>query len=173
MLRLLCCILLTSIAQASTPIFQSSFQNSDHGWTAVRGTATADSVISHDKRTSLRVERDGVSQDAYVHSTPVTLVIGKRYELSGWIHTESLQVHDVDRSPIASGATLTMASMPFDVHSVSIAGTQPWTQVMLPFVASRSQDQILLTAGNGGSFSGKAWFEAFVCRRPVPTLTGR
>jgi hypothetical protein len=159
MLRLLCCLLFASLAQASTPLFQSSFQKSDHEWTAVRGIATSDSAVSHEKRMSLRVERDGTSQDACVRSTPVTLAIGKRYQLSGWIRTEALQVHDLDRSPIASGATLTMASMPFDVHSVSIAGTQPWTLVTLPFVASRSQDQILLTIGNGGSFSGKAWFE--------------
>ena len=159
MLRLLSCLLLASLAQASAPLFQSSFQKPDHAWTAVRGTATSDAAVSHEKRISLRVERDSRSQDACVRSAPVRLVIGKRYELSGWIRTEGLQVHDLDRSPIASGATLTMASMPFDVHSVSIAGTQPWTQVTLPFVASRSQDQILLTVATGGSFSGKAWFE--------------
>ncbi len=159
MLRLFSCLLLASIAQASTPVFQSSFQKSDHEWTAVRGTATSDAAVSHDKRLSLRVERDGTSQDACITSAPIKLIIGRRYELSGWIRTEVLQVHDLDRSPIVSGAMLTMASMPFDVHSVSIAGTQPWTPVTLPFVATRSQDQILLTVGNGGSFNGKAWFE--------------
>jgi len=86
--------------------------------------------------------------------------MGKRYELSGWIRTEALQIHDLDRSPIASGATLTMASMPFDVHSASLGGTQPWTRVTLRFIASRAQDQILLTVGNGGSFSGRTWFES-------------
>ncbi len=159
MLRLLLCLLLASIAQASTPLYQSSFQKSAAEWTAVRGRASSDSTVSHDKRISLRVEREGTSQDACVRSAPITLVIGRRYELSGWIRTEGLQVRDLDRSPIASGATLTMASMPFDVHSVSIAGTQPWTQVKLPFVATQSQDQILFTIANGGSFDGKAWFE--------------
>ncbi len=52
-----------------------------------------------------------------------------------------------------------MASMPFDVHSASVGGTQPWTRVTLRFIASRAQDQILLTVGSGGSFSGRAWFE--------------
>jgi hypothetical protein len=159
MLRLLLCLLLASIAQASAPLYQSSFQKPSTEWTAVRGRASSDSAVLHDKRISLRVERDGTSQDAAVRSAPVALVIGKRYELTGWIRTEALQVHDLDRSPIASGATLTMASMPFDVHSVSLAGNQPWTLVKLPFVAARSQDQILLTIGNGGSFDGKAWVE--------------
>ena len=90
---------------------------------------------------------------------PVALGIGKEYELSGWVRTENLEVRDLDRSPIAIGAALTMASMPFDVHSASLGGTQPWTRLTLRFVASSAQDHILLTVGNGGSFRGKAWFE--------------
>jgi hypothetical protein len=90
---------------------------------------------------------------------PVSLSIGKRYELSGWVRTEDVEVRDLDRSPIAVGATLAMASMPFDVHSASLGGTQPWTRLSLRFVASRAQDQILLMVGSGGSFRGKAWFE--------------
>jgi len=156
---LLCLLLIASLAPASTPLFQVSFQKPNHDWTVVHGTATPDSSVLHDKSTSLRVERDATSQDACVRLQSVTLVIGKRYEVSGWIRTEALQIRDLDRSPIASGATLTMASMPFDVHSASIGGTQPWTHVTLRFVASRAQDQVLLTVGNGGSFSGKTWFE--------------
>ena len=52
-----------------------------------------------------------------------------------------------------------MASMPFDVHSESLGGTQPWRRLTLGFVATRAQDQILLTVANGGAFQGKAWFE--------------
>ena len=55
--------------------------------------------------------------------------IGKRYELTGWIRTEQLNVRDLDRSPIATGASLSMASMPFDVHSESVGGTRDWTRV--------------------------------------------
>jgi hypothetical protein len=105
------------------------------------------------------VERDKGSPDACIRLAPVALTLGKRYELSGWVRTEALEVRDLDRSPIASGATLTMASMPFDVHSASVGGTEGWTHLTLRFVASRMRDQILLTVGNGGSFSGKAWFE--------------
>ena len=48
-----------------------------------------------------------------------------------------------------------MASMPFDVHSASVGATQPWTHVTLRFVASRAQDQVLLTVGNGGAIHGQ------------------
>jgi hypothetical protein len=85
--------------------------------------------------------------------------IGKTYEISGWVRTEDLTVKDLDRSPIPSGAALTMASMPYDVHSVSLGGTRDWTRLSLRFVATRAQDQILMTAGSGGAFKGKAWFE--------------
>jgi len=159
MLRLTCCLLMAALAQASTPLFQWSLQKPNQNWTAIRGSATRDSSVSRENKPSLRVERSGTSQDACIRLAPVALTLGTRYELSGWVRTEGLEVRDVDRSPIASGATLTMASMPFDVHSASVGGTQPWTRLTLRFIASRTQDQIELTVGNGGSFSGKAWFE--------------
>jgi hypothetical protein len=172
MFRLACCLLMTTLAQAATPVFQTSLENPGRDWTTVRGSATLDSAVLHEGRKSLRVERDtasgAASQDAAVRLAPVALTIGKRYELSGFVRTEDLEVRDLDRSPIAVGATLTMASMPFDVHSASVAGTQPWTRVSLQFVASRSEDQVLLTAGNGGSFSGKAWFEG-MCVDEIPS----
>ena len=57
----------------------------------------------------------------------MTLTVGKSYELSAWVRTENLEVRDVDRSPIATGASIGMASMPFDVHSESLGGTRAWT----------------------------------------------
>jgi hypothetical protein len=162
MLRLACCLLMATVSQAATPLFQSSFAKPGRNWTVVRGSAAPDSGAPYEGQTSLRVERNPASQDVCVRSAPVALTIGKRYELSGWVRTERLDVRDLGRSPIASGAALTMASMPFDVHSASLAGTQPWTHLTLRFVASRAQDRILLTVGNGGAFQGKAWFEG-VC----------
>jgi len=153
------CLLIASVAHATNSLFQSSFEKGHGDWTVIRGTATADHSVLHDKNTSLRIERDAVSQDGCVGLTPVTLIMGKRYQLSGWVRTEALQVRDLDRSPIASGAALTMASMPFDVHSESVGGTQPWTHLILRFIASSARDEILLTVGGGGTFSGKAWFE--------------
>ncbi|HEY1342820.1 MAG TPA: C45 family peptidase, partial [Bryobacteraceae bacterium] len=157
MIRAVCVFLAAFAAHAATPLFQGSFDQAGHNWTVVRGTAAPDAAVRWGSATSMRVE-PGSSTDAVVRSTPVALTIGKRYELNGWIRTDDLTVKDLDRSPIAVGAALTMASMPFDVHSTSIGGTQAWTQVHLKFTATRAQDQILLTAGNGGAFHGKAWF---------------
>jgi len=163
MLRLMCCLLMATMAQAvgqaAAPVFQSSFQKPEQGWVVIRGSAATDSAVLHDGEKSLRLERGAALPDACVRLAPVPLTIGKRYELSGWVKTENLEVRDLDRSPIAVGAALTMASMPFDVHSASLGGTQPWTHLRLRFVASRTQDQIQLTVGSGGSFHGTAWFE--------------
>ena len=159
MSRLACCLFVTIAANAATPLFQASFEKPNSTWTAVRGSATPDASVLHEGRRSLRVEPGGPSPDACVRFAPVALTIGRRYELSGWARTEALVVRDLDRSPIAVGAALAMASMPFDVHSESLGGTQPWRRLALRFVATRAQDQILLTVANGGAFQGKAWFE--------------
>jgi hypothetical protein len=149
----LCLIAVAS--HAATSVYQASVEQ----LTVVHGTAAADSAIHHTAPKSLRVEPGGQYADALVRSAPVALTIGKRYELSAWVRTENLTVRDTDRSPIATGATLSMASMPFDVHSESLAGTRIWTRLSLKFTASRAQDAIVLAVANGGAFQGKAWFE--------------
>ncbi len=153
------CLLATGAAQAATTVYQASFDQPNHGWSVIHGAALADASIHHGTGKSLRIEPGGQAPDAIVRSAPVSLTIGKRYELSGWVRTDSLTVRDLDRSPIAVGAAISMASMPFDVHSTSLGGTQPWTRLSLRFVASRAEDRILLSIGNGGSFRGKAWFD--------------
>lgn len=147
--------LVTSLSAATT-LYQASFENSNNGWSVVRGIAAADAAVVYQNHKSMRLEPGG--SDAMVRSAPIALTIGKHYELSGWIRTEKLAVRDLDRSPIAIGAALTMASMPFDVHSEAVGATRDWTRVNLRFTATRVQDNILLTAGNGGAFDGKAWF---------------
>ena len=159
MFRLLCCLSAGLAAYGATPLFQSSFEKSSQGWAAVSGTATPDSTVLHGANKSLRLEAAKAGGDAVVRLAPVSLTIGKRYEISGWVRTEDLTVKDEGRSPIAIGAALSMASMPWDVHSAAVGGTQPWTRLSLKFVASRAQDSILLTAGSGGALHGKAWFE--------------
>ena len=147
--------LIAVAAHAATTVYQASVDQ----LTVIHGAAAADSAIHHTAPKSLRVEPGGQYPDALVRSAPVSLTIGKRYELSGWVRTESLTVRDTDRSPIATGAALSMASMPFDVHSETLAGTRPWTRLSLKFTATRAQDAILLAVANGGAFKGKAWFE--------------
>lgn len=129
------------------------------GWTAVRGTAAADRKSAREGKVSLRLESEDGS-DACVRSPDLALTVGKRYELSGWVRAERLAVKDLDRSPIAIGAALTLASMPFDVHSEAVGSTHGWTQVRLRFTATRATDNVLLTAGLGGAFEGRAWFDS-------------
>ena len=116
---ILCLIAVAS--HAATTVYQASLDQ----LTVVHGAAAADSDVHHTAPKSLRIEPGGQYPDALVRSAPVSLTIGKRYELSGWVRTENLTVRDTDRSPIATGAALSMASMPFDVHSASLGGTQP------------------------------------------------
>jgi hypothetical protein len=156
-IRVLSFLLAATLLQAGTPFFRPTTERGATGWTAERGALSIDTSVSHENSKSLRVEPGG-SPDASIRSAPVALRIGRSYELTGWVRTDDLQVRDLDRSPISIGAALSMASMPFDVHSAALAGTRPWTRLTLRFVASRAEDRILLTAGNGGAFTGKAWF---------------
>src|SRR5665213_499494 len=160
---LILCLLLGSTAYPAAPLFgvpvDRTANRTDSGWTAIRGAASPDASVPHNSKKSLRVEPSVTSPDAAVRSAPIKLTIGKTYELAGWVRTEDLTVRDLDLSPIASGAALTMESMPFDVHSASLGGTRDWTRVSLRFVATRAEDRILMTAGSGGAFKGKAWFE--------------
>ncbi|MGA3186028.1 MAG: C45 family autoproteolytic acyltransferase/hydrolase [Bryobacteraceae bacterium] len=154
--------LLSVSALFAAPLYQASFLNSRDAnakqWEAQRGIAAPDNQVQREGHASLRVEPNGDS-DAYVHSTPVTLTVGKSYELSGWMRTDRLDVRDTDRSPIATGASIGMASMPFDVHTESLGGTRGWTRVNLRFTATRADDQVVLNVAGGGAFTGKAWFE--------------
>ena len=142
------------LSAAAPPLFDATAQR----WDAIRGSATIDAKVLRKSTPSIRVEPNG-SSDAWVRSTPLQLSIGRQYELSGWIRTEALESHDTNRSPIAVGAALQMASMPHDVHSESVGGTHDWNRVTLRFTATRSQDSIVLMAANGGLLRGKAWFE--------------
>lgn len=145
-----------TLALYAAPVYQAAVDN-PQSYTVVAGAASTDSAVLHNGRRSLRVEA-GRAGSAAIRFTPVPLTMGKRYELSAWVRTDRLEVRDLDRSPIATGATVSMASMPFDVHASSVGGTRDWTRVSLKFVASRPQDQIVLTVGNGGAFRGTAWF---------------
>jgi hypothetical protein len=150
---------LTAVAslRAGTPLFNASFDTPGPSWITLRGAASADSTVTHDGQMSMRLESQG-GRDARVQSPPIPLTIGKPYELSGWIRTEKFTVRDLGRSPIATGAALSMASMPFDVQSESIGGSRDWTRVHLRFTATRAQDNLVLAVAYGGTFDGKAWF---------------
>lgn len=150
------CLCAALCLQGATPLFQ---HQSSAGWTAPHGSLISDDSVRHSNHASLRVEANPANADASARSAAIHLTIGKTYEMSGWVRTQDLTVKDLDRSPIASGAALTMESMPFDVHSPSTGGTHDWMRLSLRFVATRSEDHILITAGSGGALQGKAWFE--------------
>jgi hypothetical protein len=158
MLRLACCLFAAIAAYAAAPLYQTSFDKPNSGWIVASGMGVPDGAVTHGAGKSLRVEPGAGGQEAAVHSAPLALTIGKRYQVSGWVRTENLTVRDAGRSPIAIGAALRMASMPFDVHSAALGGTRPWTRLTLDFVATRAQDEIVLEAGAGGALQGKAWF---------------
>jgi type II secretory pathway pseudopilin PulG len=161
-MRKLALALLSVSALLAAPLYQASFDANAKHWEVQRGIATPDAQVQREGHASLRVEPrvepNGVS-DAFVMSTPVTLTVGKSYELSGWMRTDKLDVRDTDRSPIATGASIGMASMPFDIHTESLGGTRAWTRVNLRFTATRADDQVVLNVAGGGAFTGKAWFE--------------
>src|SRR5437588_11934990 len=100
MLRLVFCVLAAAAAPSATTVYQASFDQPNHGWTAAHGVAAADASIHHGAGKSLRIEPGGQVPDAIIRSAPVSLAIGKRYELSGWARTEGLTVQDLDRRPL-------------------------------------------------------------------------
>ena len=103
MIRVACCLLAGAAAFAATPIYHSTFDKPNQGWIAVRGAATPDSAVTHNNNKSLRVDGVKNQPDACIRFAPVSLTIGKRYQLSGWVRTENLTVRDLARSPMASG----------------------------------------------------------------------
>ncbi len=112
----------------------------------------------HDGNAAVRVESGSSGKEARVELKPVSLIPGKQYAVTGWVRTANLEVKDTARSPVAVGAALSMASMPFDVHSRTLGGTSDWTQLRLPFTATSAKDSIVLSVGSGGAFTGDAWF---------------
>jgi hypothetical protein len=129
-----------------------------NAWKAASGVAIADPAVTHDRTKSIRLEPDANGAAARVEMPAIDLIPGHRYELKAWVRTSALEVRDSGRSPIAIGAALSMASMPFDMHSVSVAGTRDWTPLSLAFTATTAKDNIVLSAGMGGTFHGQAWF---------------
>jgi hypothetical protein len=156
MRKLFLCLAFAASVQAATPLYHASFDSPTSAWNVLRGSGVTDPVVTHEGQMSMRLESRG--GDARVQSTPIALTIGKSYELTGWIRADKLTVRDLDRSPIATGAALSMASLPFDVQTESVGGTHDWTRVQLRFTAARAHDNIVFTVAYGGTFDGKAWF---------------
>src|SRR3954447_23251182 len=124
MLRILFTVAVGVSLHAATPLYQPSIEKSED-FSVVTGSAGIDAAVQHNGMKSVRLDAPKGRMPSVVRFPAVNLVIGKRYELSAWVQTDNLAAGDLDRSPIATGAALSMASMPFDVHSTSLGGTRP------------------------------------------------
>ena len=131
MLRVACCLAVAAIAQAAGPLYQASIDQ-PQAFTVVRGSAVADSAVLHAGHKSLRIEPAASAPDAAVRFAPVSLTIGKRYELSGWVRTEDL--HGARPRPLARSPSAPRSPWP-PCPSTCIrprsAAPQPWTRLTL------------------------------------------
>ena len=161
-IRLLVVVLLGQglVLPASVPL-------NEKNWKAISGVATVDLAVRHDRHSSIRLQPGEAGSETKVELPSITLLAGKNYVLTGWVRTSSVAVEDRGRSPIAIGAAISMVSMPFDVHSASLAGTRDWTQLRLPFTAASAKDAIVMSAGSGGVWHGDAWFADLNVEGPV------
>ena len=130
---------------AATPLYQTSI-DTPQNYSVVRGIATLDAAMLHNGRKSLRVEpARGGRRRPLVRFSPVASPSASATNSAAGCAPKISKsaTSTARRSPPARRSR--MASMPFDVHSASLGGTQPWTRLSLQFIASRAQDQILLT----------------------------
>ncbi len=129
------------------------------GWQAQRGSAAPDAAVRREGKDSVRIEAGATPSEAVVRGPQVSLKVGQRYKLEGWLKTQSLTVSASDRTTVPTGASLSMASMPWDVHTTSLAGTRGWTRVSMEFTATRAMDAPQVRIAPGASFTGTAWVE--------------
>lgn len=141
--------------------------NSPVNWTVARGAAVVDGKAARHGKASLRIETRDLA-DTRVESAPIRLTVGRRYEIRAWVRTRDLEVQDREPSATSTGAALSMASLPFDVHSKSVAGTREWTRLGLRFVATRPEDRIVCLTGSGAQVRGTAWFDDVTIQEAPP-----
>ena len=139
---------------AATPLYQPSIDKPEDSTVNPAGSATVDTAVQRNGAKSVRLDAPKGRMPSVVRFPAVNLTSASATSSPAGSEPRTSTVRDLDRSPIATGAALSMASMPFDVHSDFARRHRPWTRLSLHFVASRSQDQIVLTVGNGGAFTG-------------------
>ncbi|MBI4893203.1 MAG: hypothetical protein HY821_21445 [Acidobacteria bacterium] len=128
-------------------------------WQAQHGSAAQDAAVQREGRASVRIEAGAAGSEALVRGRQMSLKVGQRYKLEGWLKTQGLTVGTGDRSSVPTGAALSMASMPWDMHTTSLAGTRGWTRVSMEFTATRALDTPQVRIAPGASFTGAAWVE--------------
>ena len=137
-MRTLFLCLIAVAAHAATTVYQASVDQ----LTVVHGAAAPDADgPPHRAQVPPRRTRRPVPR-RLIRSAPVSLTIGKRYELTGWVRTENLTVRDTStalRSPPAPRSPWRRCRST-STPSRSAART-PWTRLSLKFIATAPQDR--------------------------------
>ena len=92
-------------------------------------------------------------------SKPIKLEVGHLYRLSGWLKAYDAFSDPSKRYPTPVAACLTMESFPFTNHSPAIGATKDWTKSQVLFIATKSEDRILLHFGFNGNAKGRILFD--------------
>jgi hypothetical protein len=134
------------------------------GWRLLGERSTAGASFSgvsegvHEGVGSAKLEVRGHGRAA-AESEPVALAVGELYRLSGAIRTAGAVADPLAKYPTAVPACLTMAGLPFTMHSAAVGGDSDWTRVELLFLAATAADRVRLELGCNGSARGAAWFD--------------
>ncbi len=162
-LTFLASALVAQSLNVGNPSFESSSVGLSTDWTLIttvmrENHAGPDRTIAHSGGTSLKVEhvRPGTFAAA---SSPVKLAIGKLYRVSGWIRTDNASADPTSRYPTAVAATLTMESFPFTGNATVVGGTHDWARSEGLFIATQTEDRIVVRFGYNGTAVGTAWFD--------------
>jgi len=137
--------------------FESSSGNVPADWNT-SGKIITDNTQSISGNNSLLISHDEWNSTE-VYSQPVELTIGHLYKLSAYIRTEKAETNPADRYPTPAAACISMESIPFTNHSVSVGASKNWTKIELNFIASAKKDRIKLVFGSNGKARGKVWFD--------------
>ena len=92
-------------------------------------------------------------------SEPLRLTVGRLYRLRAWVRTEGAFADPLSRYPTAVAACATMASFPFTNHSPAAGADTEWSEISVPFIATKAEDRVRLHLGHNGTATGMAWFD--------------
>lgn len=155
--------LLAQSLNVGNPGFESASGSLSADWTVKtpvlrENHAGPDRTVAHGGAASMKVEHVHPGTFAAA-STPAKLEIGKLYRVSGWIRTENATADPTSRYPTAVAATLTMESFPFTNNATVVGGTHEWMKSESMFIATQSEDRVVIRFGYNGTASGTAWFD--------------
>ena len=164
-----CSLLLVAAPLGAQPIAVANpgFEDGGAGvparWTVAPGAPAASTVT----RDASQVRSGGASvllsspapTSLTLVSEPLRLVVGRLYRLRAWVRTEGAFADPLSRYPTAVAACATMASFPFTNHSPAAGADTAWSEISVPFIATKAEDRVRLHLGHNGTATGMAWFD--------------